>query len=236
MNLILLFKEDFIAGEDRVCLFGRRHQHIRNVLKSKVGDELCVGIENGKIGQGRILAIDDKQIDLDITLAKDPPKALPLTLVLALPRPRFLRRVLFHATVLGVKKIILINAKRVEKSYWQSPVLKTEKLREYCVLGLEQGKDTILPEIQFSKSFKVFVEEELPGLGKGHRAIVAHAEGSRMHLVKNDIPVILIIGPEGGLLPCEIEKLKESGCKAVSFGERIMNVELAVSTCIAKIM
>lgn len=236
LNLILLFKEDFPAGEDRAILSGRRHQHISDILKSKVGDELCVGVEGGKIGRGRIVAIDAKKVEMDVILEKDPPESLSLTLVLALPRPRFLRRVLIHVTVLGVKKIILINAKRVEKSYWQSPVLKEEKIKEYCVLGLEQGKDTILPEIQFRKSFKSFVEDELPGMIKGHRAIVAHSEGTSAHPVKGDSPVVLVIGPEGGLIPYEVEKLEESGCNAVSFGERIMNVELAVIACISKIM
>ena len=236
MNLILLLKEDFIAGYDRVRLSGRRHKHIRDILNSSVGDELCVGVEGSRIGIGRVLAIDNKTVEMNVTLEKNPPLPLPLTLILALPRPLVLRRVLIHSAVLGVKKIILLHTKRVEKSYWQSPALKEKKIREQFILGLEQAKDTVMPKIQFRKKFKPFVEDELPGMIKGAQAFVAHSEGDAAHPVKGDRPAILVIGPEGGFIPYEIEKLKKSGCRAVNFGERIMNVETAVVACISRLM
>ena len=105
MNLILLLKEDFIADSDRVCLSGRRHKHIRDILKSSVGDELCVGVEGSRIGRGRVLAIDNNKVEINVMLEKTPPLPLPLTLILAMPRPLVLRRVLIHSTVLGVKNI-----------------------------------------------------------------------------------------------------------------------------------
>ena len=235
MNLILLLKDDFIAGHDRVCLSGRRHKHIRCILKSSVDDELCVGVEGSRIGKGRVVAIDDRTVEMNVGLEKNPPLPLPLTLILALPRPLALRRVLIHATVLGVKKIILLHTKRVQKSYWKSPALKKEKIREQFMLGLEQAKDTVMPEIQFREKFKPFVEDELPGMIKGAQAFVAHSEGDAARPVKGDRPVILVVGPEGGFIPYEIERLKKSGCGAVSFGKRVMNVETAVVACISRL-
>ncbi|MDP8298553.1 MAG: 16S rRNA (uracil(1498)-N(3))-methyltransferase [Candidatus Tantalella remota] len=236
MNLILLLKEDLIAGSDRVRLSGRRHKHIRDILKSSVGNDLCVGVEGGQIGKARLLAIDDKTVEMEVILEKDPPPPMPLTLILALPRPLVLRRVLLHATVLGIKKIILIHSERVQKSYWMSPALSDEKIREHLILGLEQAKDTVIPEILFRKGFKPFVEDELPEMTKGSRAFVAHTEGDSRAPVKSDKPAILAIGPEGGFIPYEIEKLVKSGCKAVNFGERVMNVETAVVACVSKLM
>ena len=236
MNLILLLEEDFSANGDRVRLSGRRHQHIRDILKSSVGDELCVGVEGSQIGRARVLAIDDNTVEMDVILEKNPPSPIPLTLILAMPRPLVLRRVLIHSTVLGVKKIILLHTKRVQKSYWNSPVLSEEKIREHFILGLEQAKDTIMPEIQFRKGFKPFVEDELPDMVKGSQAFVAHSEGEKVPPVKGDRPVILVIGPEGGFIPYEIESLEKSGCRAVNFGERIMNVETAVVACISRLM
>ena len=236
MNLIFLLKEDLIAGTDRVRLSGRRHKHIRDILKSSVGDELCVGAEGGKIGRGRVLAIDNKTVEMDVSLDKNPPQPLPLTLILALPRPLVLRRVLIHATVLGVKKIILLHTERVQKSYWHSPALGEEKIRDQFILGLEQAKDTVIPEIHFRKKFIAFVENELPDMTKGSRAFVAHSKGDAAHPVKGDKPVVLAIGPEGGFIPYEIECFKKSGFKAVNFGERIMNVETAVVACISRLI
>ncbi|MFC1576830.1 16S rRNA (uracil(1498)-N(3))-methyltransferase [Candidatus Omnitrophota bacterium] len=235
MNLILLLKEDLAGTHTRVRLSGRRYEHIRDILKSSAGDELCVGAEGGRIGKGRVLAIDNKTVEMKVSLEKDPPLPLPLTLILALPRPLVLRRVLIHATVLGVKKIVLLHTKRVQKSYWKSPALGEEKIREQFILGLEQAKDTIIPEIQFRKRFKSFVEDELPGMIKGTKGFVAHSEGDAARSVRNDAPVTLVIGPEGGFIPYEIERLKLSGCAPVSFGERIMNVETAVVACISRL-
>lgn len=182
------------------------------------------------------MAIDDTTVEMNVTLDEDPPPPLPLTLILALPRPLVLRRVLIHSTVLGVKKIILMQTKRVQKSYWKSPALGAEKIREQFILGLEQAKDTVMPEIHFREKFKPFVEDELPGRIKGGRAFVAHSEGDMAHSVKGDSPVILFIGPEGGFIPYEIERLENSGCRTVNFGERVMNVETAVVACISRLM
>jgi len=146
MNLILLFEEDFI-NDDHVQLSDRRFQHIQNIHNANIGDTLTVGRLNEKIGAGIITAIDNTSVTLQVTTYKLPPTALPLTLILALPRPKMLKRILQTCATMGVKKIILINTYRVEKSFWQSPLLNKEKIQEQLILGLEQAKDTLLPEV-----------------------------------------------------------------------------------------
>jgi hypothetical protein len=61
--------------------------------------------------------------------ARNRPRPLPLTVVLALPRPKMLRRILRALAEVGVKELHLINSYRVEKSYWQSPLLAPTALR-----------------------------------------------------------------------------------------------------------
>src|SRR5439155_24423444 len=99
-------------------------------------------------------------LEWELALERDPLALLPLTLVLALPRPKVLNRVIAGAVSLGVKRIFLINAWRVEKSYWKSPRL--DHLHDQAILGLEQAKDTILPQIDTRRLFRPFVEDELP--------------------------------------------------------------------------
>src|SRR5208283_3585485 len=107
-------------------------------------------------------------------------EALPVTLILALPRPPMLKRILFSAAMLGVKKIIILNFNRVEKSLWNSSSLKPKAIEEQLVLGLEQAKDTVMPEVIIKKRFKPFVEDELPILIKGKSALVAHPDKKSM--------------------------------------------------------
>lgn len=235
MNLILLAQDDFIAGSGRVRLEGRRLKHVLEVHRASVGDELRVGVLNGRIGAGNITRLDKDVLEMEVRLERDPPPALPMTLILALPRPKVLRRVLRSASSLGVKRIVLLNASRVEKSFWQTPFLREEAVQEQLLLGLEQACDTMLPEVLLRPLFKPFVEDELPGMMQGSLALVAHPVASDLCPRAVTQPVTLAIGPEGGFLPYEIEKLTACGFKPVSIGERILSVETAVPALLARL-
>ena len=236
MNLILLSKDDLTGSGNRARIAGRRHKHILKFLKPAVGDKLCVGLINGKIGTGRIVTIDDKSVEMGLSLIQDPPHPVPGTLILAMPRPIVFNRLLGHITAFGIKNVVLLHSKRVEKSYWNSPVLKEENIKAQLILGLEQAKDTIMPEVSFRMRFKPFVKDELPGIVKGARAFLAHPECAALVLpcgVKGAFT--LVIGPEGGFLPDEVEAFKMAGCRCVSLGERILRVETAVVAALARL-
>jgi RsmE family RNA methyltransferase len=123
----------------------------------------------------------------------------------------------------------------VEKSYWQSPVLDSDALQEQLVLGLEQARDTMLPEALLRPLFKPFVEDELPGLIKGSLPLVAHPVASVLCPRDVKSAVTLAIGPEGGFIPYEIEKLVACGFTVVQMGERILSVETAVPALISRL-
>jgi 16S rRNA (uracil1498-N3)-methyltransferase len=230
MNLILLFDDDFV-GEGRVRLTGRRLEHVTTVHRAAVGDELVVGIAGGRIGRGVVTRLDDA-LEMQVTLDRDPPPPLPLTLILAVPRPKVLNRVLAGATSLGVKRILLINAWRVEKSYWKSPRMSAENLRAQSILGLEQARDTILPVIEQHRLFRPFIEEEsFEGL-----KLVAHPIASRECPRQVKEHVTLAIGPEGGFIAEELASLERAGFEPVTIGERILRVETAVAALIARLM
>jgi len=234
VNLILLFQEDFIS-ETRVRLQGRRLKHVLEVHRAVVGDELGVGMVNGLMGTGTVSCLDRSALEMDVRLERKPPVPLPVTLMLALPRPKVFRRVLRAATVMGVKRIFLVNAFRVEKSYWQSPFLEPDAIRQQLVLGLEQARDTVLPEVLLRPLFKPFVEDELPGLIAGTIALVAHPAAGDPAPRDVNSRVTLAVGPEGGFIPYELEALSAAGFKPVSFGERILNVETAVPALLSRL-
>ncbi|HEX7831364.1 MAG TPA: 16S rRNA (uracil(1498)-N(3))-methyltransferase [Thermoanaerobaculia bacterium] len=234
MNLILLFDDDFVE-DTRVRLTGRRLEHVTHVHRAAVGDVLVVGRLNGLIGSGEVTRIDSEALEMRVKLDRDPPAPLPLTLVLALPRPKVLNRVLASATSLGVKRIVLINAWRVEKSYWKSPKLAEENLMLQRVLGLEQARDTMLPSIELQRLFRPFVEDQLPAIANDSLALVAHPTGTRECPRAVQGAVTLAIGPEGGFIAPEIASLEQVGFRAVTLGDRILRVETAVAALIARL-
>ncbi|MGM0768791.1 MAG: 16S rRNA (uracil(1498)-N(3))-methyltransferase [Pseudomonadota bacterium] len=234
MNLALLFAEDFVAA-DRAVLSGRRLTHLHQVLKVTEGDLIPVGMVGGDIGSGRVVNLTDTRAEILVELTEAPPPPLPLTLILAMPRPKMFRRVLQTCATLGVKDIWLINSYKVEKSFWQTPWLSDEHLRENLTLGLEQARDTVLPEVHIRKLFKPFVEDELPALLAGKRALVAHPGTAAPCPVHLEQPAALCVGPEGGFTPYEVGKLEEAGCQGVHLGRRILRVETAVPVLVSRL-
>ena len=230
MNLVLLFDDDFV-GDGVVRLSGRRAEHIARVHRAGEGDTLVAGIANGRIGSGTITKMTSEFIELRVALTSGPPPPLPLTLILALPRPKVLNRVIASTTSLGVKEIHLINAWRVEKSYWKSPKLTDENLREQCIAGLEQARDTVFPRITLHRFFRQFVE----GFTSEATKLVAHPHAVSECPRNVNAPAALAIGPEGGFIAEEIASFERVGFQPVTMGDRILRVETAVAALIARL-
>ncbi|MEZ5571878.1 MAG: 16S rRNA (uracil(1498)-N(3))-methyltransferase [Halioglobus sp.] len=234
MNLLLFTRDDRLA-DNTIIVTGRRLQHLREITRSAVGDTLRVGEIDGLMGEGEILAIDASHATLSVSLQHSPPKKLGLCLVLALPRPKMLRRILRTVAELGVPELHLINSYRVEKSYWSSPVLDAATLRDYLLQGLEQCRDTMVPAVHCHRRFKPFVEDVLPTLTSAKHALLAHP-GDYPTCPRNVTgDTLLVVGPEGGFIPYEVEKLQHAGCQTMSLGPRILRVENALTNLVGKL-
>ncbi|MCE9683816.1 16S rRNA (uracil(1498)-N(3))-methyltransferase [Halomonas alkalisoli] len=236
MNLILLAPDD-IEHDQLACIRDpRRLRHLKEVHRARIGDAMTLGVAGGGIGRGELLALDEHEARFAIdALDTPPPPPLPVHLVLALPRPRMLARSLEHVTALGVKTITLLHSRRVEKSYWQSPELAPEKIHAHLVLGLEQARDTVMPRVNLAKGFRPFVEDVLPGLLETRRGLLAHPGMPQSCPRGIEEPVALLVGPEGGFIPFEVERLIEAGCEGIHLGPRILRVETAVTALLARL-
>lgn len=234
MNLIVFSKQD-LSSNNTLVLSDDRFTHIVNTHNAKSGDTVRVGELNGKMGQGIITKLSEDSVEIDFTLDQEPPKKLPLTVVLALPRPKMIRRILRSAAELGIQRLYIINSYKVEKSYWSSPLICEDKVQSYLLEGLQQAKDTVLPEVQFNKRFKPFVEDELPDIIEGTTALVAHPGIGSSCPHGLDKSITLAIGPEGGFIDYEVEKLVEAGCEPIHLGKRILKVENALTALVSKL-
>ena len=234
MNIVLLDANQDCSSDIWSIEDQRQIKHLNQHLQLRAGDTLKVGVRDGQRYLTEVQSITAQQIMLKPIQTESVPNKLPVHLILALPRPKVLRRMIMDAVTLGVERLSLIHSYRVDKSYWQSPFL--QQLDDYVTLGLEQAGDTIVPEIQLYKRFKPFVEDVLPTLISEQRpAYVAHpyAEQSMPHAIAHGCN--LIVGPEGGFIPYEIELLKKNGCQAMSLGNRILRTETAVSNILGRL-
>ena len=171
-----------------------------------------------------------------IELSDPPPPQLDFKLIVALPRPQMLKRILQTVAIFGVKELIFIHSQRVEKSFWQSPSLQEDNMHHQMVLGLEQAKATQLPKISLFKSFKHFIGENCSSITEGYQSLIAdigHHDvcPSNKRLEK----IALAIGPEGGFVDYEIEKFIDLGFSKIQLGERVLKVETAISSLLGRL-
>ena len=235
MNLLLLAPDE-VRDDGTVLLTGRRHEHARAVLRVQAGETLRVGVRGGKCGTGQVLSEGAQGLLLRVVLDAEPPPRAAMSLVLAMPRPKALRRVIPAVASLGVDRVVLVNAARVEKSYFDSKVLDPVFLDGLVDLGLEQARDTRPPAIEVRERFRPFVEDELAGWAAGSLRLTPHPPArAAVPRVDAERPVTLAIGPDGGWVPFEVELLERAGFTPVSLGPRILRVEVAVSHLLGRI-
>ncbi|MEM9457676.1 MAG: 16S rRNA (uracil(1498)-N(3))-methyltransferase [Myxococcota bacterium] len=232
MNLLLVEPHEVVEpGLARVG--GRKARHLRAVLGKGQGDALRVGELGGRVGSGLIEQVTGGEAWVRYQAEQAPPLACPVQLVLALPRPPMLRRILGHVTALGVKRLVLLHTARVEKSFWDSRAVGPDAIRAQLLLGLEQARDTVLPEVTLAPRFRPFVEDQLGAwAGPGRRLVADPAGGAATGSVERTTAVV---GPEGGLIPFELGLLAKEGFGVVSLGPRILRVETAVVALTARL-
>ena len=232
MNIILLAPEDWL-DENTVCLDDRRHEHIRGILKAQMSDSLRVGLLGGLRGSGTVVKLSEEHTHLQVDLVDPPLPRHPCDLILALPRPKMLRRVFRTAAEMGVAHLYLINSARVEKSYWQSPLLRPDRVDAALTAGLQRAGDTVLPQVHLHPRFKPFIEDQLPGLIGSGACWIAHP-GAPEALATHSSEALIMLGPEGGFIPYEVELAQSMGAKAVRLSDRILSVDTAVTAALSQ--
>ena len=234
MNLLLLEESDFLS-ENRARVSGRRLRQLAEVIRAQPGKLCKAGLLNGKTGTAELLAIDAESAELAVAFDSAPPPKLPVTLIASLPRPKTFLKVLHTATVMGVERLFFIESWKVDKSYWSTPLIEPESIREQLFLALEQAGDTMLPQVEFRRRFKPFVEDELSGIIAGSFAVAGHPAAEKQLPHRLSGRTTLVIGPEGGFTDYEITLLAAHGVAPMSFGRRIMRTEFAVTAILARV-
>lgn len=241
MNLIILTPRDALSPM-RYRLAGNRAEHIRSVLRLKPGDTLEAGVLDGPQGTARIEEITGSEVTLACEDLRCVPPPLPaIDLICALPRPQTLKKVLLTSAMMGVRRLHLIRANRVEKSYFHTPLLEPEKYEPHLIEGLSQGKLTRIPRVHVHQRFRTFFEDTLPAFDEAESCpaarLLPHPDfDAALDVAYDGAPerFLLAIGPEGGWVPFEIELMEGLGFRGFTLGRWVLRVETAVAAALAQ--
>ncbi len=237
MNRILLESNEIVDG---IATFGgARAKHVRTVLHGEVGQILKTGEIDGPIGTSTIVRLSEETVSVAVRHDR---ASLPpwVDLILAPPRPRVMKRLLPQLATLGVGRIFLVGAKKVEKDFWGATLLKEENFRPLLIDGLMQGGTSILPTLETRRNFRRFLNDELDAIFPTRRRIVAHpyadaqaADASREAPAEGRL--LLAIGPEGGWTDEEVALLEDKGFARYSLGRRILRTDTATIALLARL-
>ena len=233
MNLILL-DADELDARGEVILTGRRAEHVRTVLQGREGQSLRVGKTNGPFGTGMIKRVDDETVRLRCVFGGDVPAPARIDLLLAMPRPKVLKRLWAPLASMGIGRIIITNAQKVERFYFDSHVLEPSFYEPLLREGLEQAMDTRIPEVHVRRQVKPLVEDELSSWIPDALRLVSDPSASArvLETVPPDAEqrILVAIGPEGGWSAYELELFQTHGFHPVGMGPRTLRTDTA---CIA---
>jgi RsmE family RNA methyltransferase len=233
VNLVLIEPGE-IGSRGLVTLLGDRAAHLINVLRVAPGQSVRVGVLDGPRGAARVESIGVDAVTLQCTLEDEIPPRPPIDLLLAVPRPKVMRRLWAQIAALGVGQIILTNAEKVERHYFDTHIVTPESYHPLLVEGLQQARDTRLPTVSIHRQLRVLIEDELDGLFPQGRRIVADPSAARpltdIVAATVDERLLLAIGPEGGWNSFELALLNAHGFEKAGMGPRTLRTDTA---CVA---
>jgi len=238
VNLILLEPGELGAAGD-VTLSDERAKHLLTVLGAAPGDRVRVGLVDGPRGSATVQSAAGGSVTLCCAFEQELPQRPRVDLLLALPRPKVMRRLWAQISASGVGRIVLTNAERVERDYFDARILTPASYRPLLVEGLQQARDTRLPAVSIHKRFRVLVEDELDALCEAGGLRLVADPSARQSVAAavaehaRDTPVertLIAIGPEGGWNAFEIALLEAHGFLAVGMGRRTLRTDTA---CVA---
>ena len=233
MNILLLRPGDDWLDAGTVHISDHRADHLRQVLRSTVGESIRVGVVGGQCGDALITGIDASGITLSVALNQQPPARHRFDIVLALPRPKMLRRILRTVAEFGVCNLHLINSARVEKSFWQTPLLSADKVEDALMAGMERARDTVAPVIHQHRLFRPFIEDELSAICAGRPCWLAEMGSALALAAMPAVPAVVMIGPEGGFVPFELDLAQSVLAQPVHLGSRVLSVDTALTAAFA---
>jgi 16S rRNA (uracil1498-N3)-methyltransferase len=221
-----------VVGEE-ISLDKSQGHYLKHVLRLKSGAALLLFNGREAVDYKATLVLDDKQAKarIDAAIPLQTESSLDCQVIQGLGRNDHMDWMIQKTTELGVRKIFLFNAERSQSPIKSSQLeKKLARWRGIAISACEQSGRAVLPEIQFCA-----------GLGRATATsttelkLLLDFDGDSLvsTLPTTCSAVSILLGPEGGLNPSEIEIAKSAGFAPVNLGQRVLRAETAAIVALA---
>lgn len=244
MNSLLIFPEE-LKSQNKAVLVGKRASYTREFHGLTKGIKIRATFWNRGLGSAEVIESSAERIVLKTRILKKITKSSHTELIVAVPRPQTVKKIVSTAAMMGVTKVHFIRAERCEKSYLTSNALTEEAIKEEIIKGLEQAYACNPPHVTIHQRFKPFIQDYLSTYLKQHKKqkvvglIADTTKESKSSLAQVKISkssfVMIAIGPELGWNKFELGLFKDCGFQAISLGPRILRVEVAATAMLAQV-
>ena len=237
------FVEPHQVHEDVIEILGGDVNHMKNVLRMKVGEELSVsnGVD-GKEYRCGIVAMDEECITCELRFVKEDGVELPSEVYLfqGLPKADKMELIIQKAVELGVHAVVPVSTKRcVVKLDDKKAKSKIARWQGIAEAAAKQSKRRIVPEVKDVMSFKEainFVKDFEVKLIPYELAEDMSKTKEIINSLQSGQKIAIFIGPEGGLEEGEVEAAMSAGVEPITLGKRILRTETAGFTVLSWIM
>ncbi len=225
MNIILFDPQEDIT---RLDAGDERYQHIRSILKLKIGDTFDGGIINRSYERFTITGMDDSAMTLSHqTLDKKVESQYPISVFCSIIRPIDAKKVFKNLCTIGTEHIYLGKTDKTDKSYAKGTLWSKEKYYPLLVEGAQQGASPFIPDVTVHYSLDTFLEKNIE---KFQNRIALDNYEYTVPLQKAELAAgktILAVGGERGWSDRERELLRSYGFTLCSMGARVLRTEAA---------
>ncbi len=228
--------------EDNIIIEGSDVNHIKNVLRMKVGDELEISDGDNKKYLCEIASTSSDEVCAMIKTELKVDTELPSKIYLfqGLPKSDKMELIVQKAVELGVYEIIPVATKRaVVKLDDKKASKKIERWQAIAESGAKQSGRNVIPEVKKVMAFKEAVQyaKSLDVLLVPYELAEGMSETKALiSAIQPGQSVGFFIGPEGGFESSEVEYAIENGAKAITLGKRILRTETAGLTTLSILM
>lgn len=237
------FADSSAIGEKEIIIRGSDLNHMKNVLRLQIGEQICIHEEStGKEYRCEIAGYEKDVAHLHIMWVEEANRELPSKIYLfqGLPKGDKMELIIQKAVELGVYEIIPVATKRaVVKLDAKKAEAKQKRWQSIAESAAKQSRRNIIPHIHEVVKFGQAVD-----YAKNlDITLIPYELAEDMEKTKQIFETIqpgqsigIFIGPEGGFDESEIVLAQENGINPITLGKRILRTETAGMAVLSVLM